>query len=98
MECFLYVDILSESLIRTLENYKLDRSTIYFQQDSDLKHQSKHAKRWFDLEEIDLLTWCPNSSDMNIIQNQWSHLDRMVCMRDPLPKNPDSLWLALKEE
>jgi hypothetical protein len=94
---FLYVDILSESLIRTLDNHNLDHSTIYFQQDSDPKHRSKHAKGWFDLKEIDLLLWCPNSPDMNIIENLWPHLDRMVRTRDPLPKNPNDLWL-LKEE
>jgi hypothetical protein len=38
MDHFLYVDILSESLIHTLDNHNLDGSTMYFQQDSDPKH------------------------------------------------------------
>lgn len=51
-----------------------------------------------DLEGFDILPWCPNSLDMNIIENLWDHLDRMVRTRDPLPKNREELWLALKEE
>ena len=98
MDRFIYVDILSQSLLSTLNNHNLDRSTIYFQQDGDPKHRSKHATGWFDLEGIDLLPWCPNSPDMNIIENVWAHLDRMVRARDPLPKNCEELWVALKEE
>jgi hypothetical protein len=98
MDRFVYVDILAQSLLRTLDNHNLDRSTVYFQQDGDSKHRSKHAKGWFDLEGIDLLPWCPNSPNMNIIENLWAHLDHMVRARDPLPKNCDELWVALKEE
>jgi len=98
MDRFVYIDILSTSLLRTLENHHLDHSSIYFQQDGDPKHRSKHASGWFDLEGIDLLPWCPNSPDLNIIENLWDHLDRMVRARNPLPKNLDELWLALQEE
>jgi hypothetical protein len=35
---------------------------------------------------------------MNIIENLWDHLDRMVCAQDPLPTNLDKLWAALLEE
>jgi hypothetical protein len=76
MDRFVYVDMLSQSLLSTLENHDLDCSTIYFQQNGDSKHRLKHAKGWFDLEGIDLLPWCPNSPDMNIIENTWAHLMR----------------------
>jgi transposase len=98
MDRFGYTDILSESLLGTLDKHNLDRSTVYFQHDGDSKHQSKHAKGWLELEGFDVLPWCPNSPDMNIIENLWDHLDRMVRARNPLPKNKEELWLALKEE
>jgi transposase len=69
MDRFIYTDILSQSLLGTLDDHNLDRSTIYFQHNGDPKHQSKHAIGWLDLEGIDVLPWCPNSPDMNIIEN-----------------------------
>ncbi|KAF7372621.1 putative homeodomain protein [Mycena venus] len=98
MDRFVYTDILSGSLLGTMDDHNLDHSTIYFQHDGDSKHSSKHATGWLDLEGIDVLPWCPNSSDMNILENLWDHLDRMVRARDPLPKNQEELWLALKKE
>jgi transposase len=98
MDRFMYVDILSESLLGTLDNHNLDRNGIYFQHDCDPKHTSKHATGWLELEDIDVLPWSPNSPDMNIIENLWDHLDRMVRARDPLPTNLDELWAALLEE
>ena len=35
---------------------------------------------------------------MNVIEHVWDHLDKLVCKRDPLPKNLDKLWEALWEE
>jgi len=98
MDRFAYVKILQKSLLCTLDNHNLDRDTIYFQQDLDPKHNSNHAKGWFNLEGLDVLPWSPNSPDMNLIENLWDHLDQMVHARNPLLTNLDNLWLALKEE
>ena len=56
------------------------------------------AKAWFTSNHINVLAWPPNSPDMNIIENLWSHLDHMVCVRNPLPHNHDELWEVLQEE
>lgn len=63
-----------------------------------MKHKSKCATGWLALEEIDVLPWSPNYPDLNIIENLWDHLDRMVCSRNPLSWNCDELWAALQEE
>ena len=94
----MYIDILSENLLGTLNDHNLDCNDIYFQHDGDSKHTSKHVTGWLELEDIDVLPWCPNSPDMNIIENLWDHLDRMVRTWDPLPTNLDQLWSALLEE
>jgi transposase len=98
MDRFVYVDILTKSLLGTLEKHNLDREAVYFQQDGDPKHRSAHARGFLELEGLDVLPWCPNSPDMSPIENVWNYLDRMVRSRYPLPKNLDELWLALKEE
>jgi hypothetical protein len=61
MDRFMYVNILSKSLLGTLDNHNLDRSGIYFQHDCDPKHTSKHAMGWLELKDIDVLPWSPNS-------------------------------------
>ena len=98
MDWFVYCDILSQSLFGTLNKLDLDRSSLYFQQDGDRKHTAAYTMGWLEDQGFNVLGWCPNSPDMNIIENLWDHLDRMVCSRDPLPQNLDELWEALKEE
>ena len=98
MDRFVYCDILSQSLLGTLDKLDLDRSSLYFQQDGDRKHTAAYTMGWLEDRGFDVLGWCPNSPDMNIIENLWDHLDRMVRARDPLPRNLDELWEALKEE
>lgn len=98
LDRFVYVDILTQSLLATLEKHEMDRSAVYFRQDGDSKHTSKHAMGWLELEGFDVLLWCPNSPNMSPIEDLWDYLDCLVRVRNPLPTNIDDLLLALKEE
>ena len=98
MDRYVYVNILQKSLLDTLKQYGLDREDVYFQQDGDSKHTSKHALGFLDVEGIDFLPWSPNSPNMSPIENLWDYLDRLVCARNQWLKNLNELWLALKEE
>ena len=98
MDWFVYCDILSQSLLGTLDKLDLNRSSLYFQQDSDRKHTAAYTMGWLDNQGFNVLGWCPNLPNMNIIENLWDHLDCMVRSQDPLPQNFNELWEALKEE
>ena len=98
MDAGKYITILNDNLLGTLRDYGVRPRAIYFQQDNDPKHTSKLAKAWFASNHIDVLAWPPNSPDINIIKNLWSHLERMVHARNPLPHNHDELWEAFQEE
>ncbi|KAF8642965.1 hypothetical protein AX16_009295 [Volvariella volvacea WC 439] len=84
MNRFLYVEILDDDLLGSLKDLKIKKKDIYFQQDNDPKHTSGHAQDFFNAQGLDVLSWPPNSPDMNIIEHVWDYLDRRVRTRRPL--------------
>ena len=62
------------------------------------KHTAAYTMGRLEDWGFNVLSWCPNSPNMNSIKNLWDHLDPMVCSWDPLPWNLNKLWEALNEE
>ena len=98
MDAKQYIQILSESFLGSLGDYKVQPGTIYFQQDNDPKHTSKLAKKWFQDKNIKLLPWPASSPDQNIIEHVWDHIDCKIHARERQPRNLDELWNFLQEE
>lgn len=98
MDAKQYCEILSESLLGTLSDHAIARNHFIFQQDNDPKHTSRRAKAWLKDNGILVLSWPPQSPDMNIIEQVWNMLDRKVRSRPVKPRNLDQLWAALQEE
>lgn len=70
-----------------------------FQQDNDPKHTSKLCTYYLKLKEdigvLKILTWPPQSPDINPIELLWDELDRRV--KDLRPTSLGGLWNSLKE-
>ncbi|KAF8663635.1 hypothetical protein AX16_000910, partial [Volvariella volvacea WC 439] len=46
-----YIKILDKEYLETLKNLKIKKNNVLFQQDDDLKHQSKVAEAWFEAKK-----------------------------------------------
>lgn len=98
MDCRMYQEILSKSLLGTLRNYSTNPRGIIFQQDNDLKHTAKSTHEWFDEHGFVLLPWLAQSPDLNPIKNVWDHLACRLAKGNVQPAMEDRLWEALQEE
>ncbi len=93
-----YIDLLENKFLDDAVECGIDLSKMVFQQDNASCHVSKRTLEWFKQQNIKVLSWPPQSPDMNPIENVWSYLDSCVRKRQPEIKNVDDLWRILLEE
>lgn len=92
MDAEIYVDILDNYLLQTIEYYKLDTNNIIFQQDNDPKHTSRIAHNWLDDHRIEVLEWPPQSPDLSPIEYLFKHLKNKLAEYETEPKDIPELW------
>lgn len=97
MDAELYVSILDDDLLETLEDYDKDVSDIIFQQDNDPKHTSKLAKNWFKTQKMKVLKWPAQSPDLNPIEHLWVHVKRRLAEYEEPPKGVNDLWTRVED-
>jgi transposase len=93
----LYVDILKDDLLGSLEDLSLEKEDIVFQHDNDPKHTAKITNKLLDDEKIDVLEWPPQSPDLNPIENLWASFKFRLAAYDRPPSSIQELWERSQE-
>lgn len=92
MNADVYVDILDRIMLPFAEEEMPLRWV--FMQDNDPKHTSRKAKQWFDQNKVDVMTWPPQSPDLNPIEHLWIDVKKAVFKANP--RNKQQLWETIK--
>ncbi|GES94561.1 IS630 family transposase [Rhizophagus clarus] len=66
-------------------------SGVGYLQDNDPKHTATRTKQWFEDNEIEVLSWPPQSPDLNPIEHLWNDIDRHLRALDIEIRGKDML-------
>ena len=92
MDQTLYKEIIDGELQQTIDWYQLDEARTIFQHDNDPKHTAKSIKTLLAGKQYSLLTWPPQSPDMNPIEHIWSLVKRRLNDFTTPPSGITELW------
>src|SRR5687767_9771221 len=87
-----YVSILQNQLLSAAQN--MYRRNWRLQQNNDPKHTSRVVKEFIAENEINVIDWPSNSSDLNPIENMWQIIKDNVEKRMPQDINELTRFLA----
>ncbi|GFT86577.1 transposable element Tcb2 transposase [Trichonephila clavipes] len=90
-----YLNILQNNLKESADKLELG-SNFIFQQDNNPKHTAFVVKEWLIYHRRNQLNTPPQSPDLNVIENLWSHLERAVQKHQITSK--EQLKSVLQEE
>jgi transposase len=98
MDGDLYLQILKDDLLNTLQYYGLNPSNIIFQQDNDHKHTCRLVRGWLEEQDFTTMVWPAQSPDLNPIEHLWGYLKRRLAGYEYPPNGVHELWERVQVE
>lgn len=92
MTAAMYIKILEEGLLESLQKFGKSVSDIVFQHDNDTKHAAKITKYWLHDRGFEVMQWPPQSPDLNPIEHLWGEVKRAIASDGSDATNLNSLW------
>jgi transposase len=93
-----YLEVLGDELMQTMEYYGKEVGEVVFQQDNAPSHKAHVCTAWFEEHGFEVLDWPPNSPDLNPIENLWSQLKMALGKHENPPGGIVELWQRIEQE
>jgi len=97
-------EILLPKLFPFAKECQVDRPKTVVQEDNAPCHAHYIQQRFFDLEKVQRLLWCPNSPDLNAIEPAWFWMKRWTTQKEPPKSRSEAIqrwqacWDSLPQE
>lgn len=96
-----YCELLEEGFFTWLDKQSSARKRkLIFQQDNAPSHASRFTKAYLKergIKEDQIMTWPPNSADLNPIENYWAILKREIYKERRQFSSKNALWEAVQQ-
>jgi len=93
----MYLEILKNELLDSINWYGFEKDNIIFQQDNASCHKAKVVADWFQSTDLEVMKWPAQSPDLNPIEYLWDHLKRKI-REGPKSNSLDELWKRVETE
>ena len=91
-----YIEIIKDALPMFIENaFDAGNNNWVYMHDNASAYTSKYSMKWFKHNNINILKWPVNSSDLNPIETVWDHFDKEL--RKLKPTNVNQLQTMIKD-